>query len=45
MFSDLQEAFLITLGPFLQEVLLPLIVAGGLVLGLLAPLIRIYKKW
>jgi hypothetical protein len=43
MWTDLQEAFFIVLGPFIQNILLPVFIAAGVLLALLMPLARFWE--
>ncbi|NJN95681.1 MAG: hypothetical protein HC875_17000 [Anaerolineales bacterium] len=43
MWNDLQQTFFITLGPFIQNILLPVFIAAGVLLALLMPLARFWK--
>ncbi len=43
MWNDLQEAFFILLGPFIQNILLPVFIAAGVLLALFMPLVRFWQ--
>ncbi len=41
MWNDMQEAFLLLLGPFVQNILFPLFLAGAIVISIVMPLINL----
>lgn len=43
MWADLQEAFVLLYGPFIQDILLPVFVAAGIVLAIVFPLSRFWE--
>lgn len=43
MWADMQEAFYITFSPFIASILLPLFIAGGLLLAMLMATARFWR--
>lgn len=43
MWADLQQAFYITLAPYVQDILLPVFIGLGIVLALVHPLSRFWR--
>ena len=45
MWADVQETFLIVLGPFINDILLPVFVAAGVIIAILTPFSRFWRPY